>query len=143
MGMKWNPDFDKKSYRGEARAGAQEILQKAGAKKWVAAPKRRVTKYAEGKSFSRRAHEKSRVTRDFVFPGALVKLVGNSKAWCSASYCTVVSLSAAYAGWGGESVGSGRYWDCIMPDGTVLSINSGDMRPIEVQNGNVIPGDED
>lgn len=139
MGIKWNPDFDRKEHKKEAKSGAQELLQKAGAKRWVAPVKRRTTKYTSGKSFWDIKRDKTRAQRDFVFPGALVKLVGDTRKSYAAPYCTVVSL--AHEGWE-ETTNYGKWWDCIMPDGRSAQLNSRDMRPLEVQNGN-LPSLED
>ena len=138
MGIKWNPDFNKKEHKKEALEGAQEILQKAGAKTWVAPVKRRVTKYTSGKSFWEIKREKTQVTREFVYPGALVKVVGDSRKYLSSAYCTVVACSYE----SNETATYGKWWDCILPDGRTTSVNSRDMRPLDVQNGN-LPSMED
>ena len=135
MGIKWNPDFNKKEHKEESHANAQSLLQKAGAKKWVAPVKRRVTKVMNGKSLRQQKREREVVKRDFVGPGSLVKLVGSPRLFYGSAYCTVVS--ECYNHSYGETVGYGKWWDCILPDGRTVSINSADMRSIEVQNGNL------
>lgn len=142
MAIRWNPDFNKKEHKSEANANAQTILQRAGAKKWVAPVRGRTMRTTSGQSIWQINSKKQAVSRDFVHPGALVKLVGHSRKIHSAPYCTVVSESSEGTwGWH-ESVTYGKWWDCILPDGQTLSINSSDMRPIEVQNGN-LPSMED
>lgn len=140
MGIKWNPDFNKKEHKKESQANAHEIFQKAGAKKWVAPIKRRVTRVAGGKSLWQQKRERETVTRDFVSSGALVKLVGATRRNYDAPYCTVVAESESYGY--GETVGYGKWWECILPDGRTAQLNSADMRPVEVQNGN-LPSMED
>ena len=141
MGIKWNPDFNKKEHKKEASANAQEIFQKAGAKKWVAPVKRRVTRVANGKSLWQQKREREVVKRDFVGPGSLVKLVGRTRKNYGAPYCTVVSEVEHYS-WG-ETVGCGKWWECILPDGASAQLNSADMRPIDVQNGNLPTMEDD
>ena len=140
MGIKWNPDFDRSEHEQKAAAGSASLLRKTGAIKYVKQVKKPRPTFVQGTKPSS-AHHHNAATRDFVFPGALVKLVGHSKKLFNASFCTVVSISHNFEST--ETVRYGKWWDCILPDGRTMQVNSADMRPIEVQNGNINTEEEE
>ena len=143
MGIKWAEGFDKAAHKSSVRSPQtrQQLMQKAGAIKYVkrVAPAR--LQVQDGKSRWDLGKENREVSRAFVFPGALVKLDMQAAKWHGGHrYCTVIGEHEEWNGSGsrGERLEWGKYWDVLMPDGTHQTINSRHMRPMtEVQNGNL------
>lgn len=139
MGIKWNPDFNRNEHKELTVVNSQALLRKTGAITYVKPLKKRRPTFVEG--VKTQGTLQTSATRDFVFPGALVKIVGPSRRYYNSKFCTVISEAQNYNT--SETVRYGKWWDCILPDGRTVTINSADMRPIEVQNGNIEPSDED
>lgn len=139
MGIKWNPDFDRDAHKQKVVVNQQALLRKTGAITYVKTlKKKRLTPLDRVKKIA----PQSEVQRDFVFSGALVKLVGFSRKIYDAKFCTVLSEEEnAYRP--SETMHRGKWWTCILPDGRTVSIESSDMRPIDVQNGNIETSIED
>ena len=127
MGIKWNPDFDRKAFAPS--------VPKRGLKQ-VAPIKRTKRVYTEGITPGKLAAQARAARRDFIFPGALVRLVGRTADAVSAKYCTVISLSEWSSSSAIETMKWGKLWEVILPDGRGAVVHSVDMRPIDLQNGN-------
>ena len=100
MGLKWNPDFDRKEHKSEVKSpqGRQALMQKAGAVKYLKRIKRPTMKAAEGKSRWNLNAKAREVERDFVQPGSLVRIVlSRQKYYGGHGYCTVVSEREGYS----------------------------------------------
>lgn len=146
MGIKWSEGFDRSAHKSVVKnpQARQALMQKAGAIKYVkrvAPPKMRT---ADGKSRWSIQAESRAVSKDFVFPGALVRLTLEGQRYHNGhKYCTVISEHGDWNNGRAESLTWGKYWDVLLPDGVQATVNSSWMRPLtDIQNGN-LPDEED
>ena len=147
MGIKWSEGFDKSAHKSAVKSpqARQALMQKAGAIKYVKRVSPPKIRTPDGKSRWSIQSESRAVSKDFVFPGALVRLTLEGQRYHGGhKYCTVISEHQDWNGNGRtESLAWGKYWQVLMPDGVQATVNSRYMRPLtDVQNGN-LPDDED
>lgn len=133
----WNEGFDKSSHKREIRGRKGEIVRKAtGAVRFVKDFNRPQVSFTGEEARAKQHRTMSSVKRDHVFPGALVKLVGEAKNRYNETFCHVVSEADIPWKSDYETKWGGKWWLVIMPSGVTATINSRDMIQLEPQNGN-------
>jgi hypothetical protein len=133
----WSEGFDKKSHKKEIRGKKNEIVRKSTGKiVFVKDIQRPSASFVEEDGRMKHWKSVNSVRRDHVFPGALVKLVGEAKRRYGETFCHV--LSEADASWQSdyETTWGGRWWLVILPSGLNVVVNSKDLVQLDPQNGN-------
>lgn len=134
----WNEEFDKNSFKKGIRGKKNEIVRKATGKiKFVKEVARPSASFVEEDGRTKHWKSMNSVRRDHIFPGALVKLVGESKRVYGETFCHV--LSEADTPWQSdyETTWGGKWWLVLLPSGLNVMINSRDLQQLDPQNGNL------